>query len=123
MIKTHSPRLFTSLFVLTITMLILSGCTFNLFVRGQVENSTETFLGTATGIKSRNGSMEVITSKGSHCNGSFVYTGSHMGTGIFTCDDGRTGPFEFSYHGLIGVGVGRVGDHKFTFTFGEKIQG
>ena len=123
MIKTHNPRLFMSLLLLTTAMLILSGCSFSLPVRGQVENSTETFLGTATGFKSRNGSMEVITNKGSHCNGTFVYTGSHMGTGIFTCDDGRTGPFEFSYHGLTGVGVGRFGDSKFTFTFGEKIQG
>jgi hypothetical protein len=46
-----------------------------------------------------------------------------MGTGVFTCDDGRTGPFEFSYQGLTGVGVGSFGGSKFTFTFGDKIQG
>lgn len=102
-----------------IATLTLSACSLTLPVKGTVQNSDETFTGTATGYLDRSGILKVVTSKGAVCEGDFVYVTNRQGEGVFTCDDGRSGPFEFVSTGTKGTGYGDLGGERFTFTFGK----
>lgn len=97
----------------------LSACSVTLPVRGQIQNSDETFTGTATGGLSGGGTLTIVSNKGAHCSGNFVYVTGRTGQGVFTCDDGRTGPFQFASTGMSGTGYGDLGGQRFTFTFGH----
>lgn len=97
----------------------LSACTLTLPVRGQVQNSTETFSGTATGGVNGAGNLKIVSSNGTQCNGDYVFTEARKGEGVFTCSDGRSGPFTFVSTGRRGSGQGDLGGQKFTFTFGK----
>jgi len=88
-------------------------------VHGQIQNSNETFNGTATGYMDGSGNLKITSTKGSTCNGDFVYVTSRQGEGVFTCNDGRTGPFNFVSTGSHGTGHGNLGKENFTFTFGK----
>ena len=96
---------------------LLGGC-MTLAVKGQVQNSTETFTGTATGYMSGSGDLKIVSTKGAVCEGNFVYVTMRQGSGVFNCNDGRSGPFQFDSTGSAGVGSGSLGNEKFTFTFG-----
>lgn len=85
-----------------------------------MQNSDETFTGTATGYMDGGGNLTAVTDKGATCTGSFVYVSGRNGEGIFTCDDGRSGPFQFVSTGKRGTGYGDLGDQRFTFTFGKQ---
>lgn len=89
--------------VLLLALFALHGCSMTLPVRGQVQNSTETFSGTATGYMDGGGSLNIVSSKGAVCTGNFVYTTSRQGQGVFNCDDGRSGPFQFVSTGSRGT--------------------
>lgn len=108
------------LFVLGVSMSLLSACSMTLPVRGQVQNTNETFTGTATGYMDGGGDLTIVSSKGVTCTGSFVYVTRRNGEGVFNCDDGRTGPFEFVSTGSRGTGYGDLGGERFTFTFGNQ---
>jgi hypothetical protein len=97
-----------------------SGCTMTLPVRGQVQNSAETFTGTATGHLNGGGNLQMVSSKGAVCNGNFVYVTHRQGEGVFNCDDGRSGPFAFVSTGTSGTGHGTLDNQKFIFTFGNQ---
>lgn len=101
-----------------LTLSALQGCSMTLPVQGQVQNSTETFSGTATGYLDGGGNLKIVSSKGAVCEGNFVYTSSREGKGIFHCDDKRSGPFEFVSTGTRGTGTGDLGGERFIFTFG-----
>lgn len=103
-----------------IATLCLVGCSVTLPVRGQVQNSEETFTGTATGGMSGSGSLTIVSNKGAACKGEFVYAERRRGEGIFTCNDGRTGPFQFVSSGMQGAGYGELGGQRFTFSFGKE---
>lgn len=51
--------------------------------------------------------------------GDFVYVTSREGSGVFNCDDGRSGPFSFVSTGSRGNGHGSLGNQAMTFTFGK----
>jgi len=87
-------------------------------VQGLVQDSDETFSGTATGYLDGGGDLEIVSSKGTVCEGDFVYVTRRQGEGVFHCDDGRSGPFEFVSTGSRGTGHGTLGGENFTFTFG-----
>ena len=89
-------------------------------VRGQIQNSGEVFTGTATGYMNGGGDLTIVSSNGATCTGNFVYETRRRGAGVFTCDDGRTGPFEFVSTGTSGTGFGDLGGQRFTFTFGNQ---
>jgi hypothetical protein len=89
-------------------------------VRGQIQNSNETFSGSATGYIDGAGTLTIISSKGVKCSGNFVYIKSRQGKGVFNCNDGRSGPFEFVSTGSHGTGFGDLGGQRFTFTFGDE---
>lgn len=99
--------------------LVLAGCSMTLPVKGQLQATDETFTGTATGYISGSGVLTVTTSSGAVCNGDFVYVTSRRGEGVFSCDDKRSGPFEFVSTGTRGTGFGDLGGERFTFTFGR----
>ena len=108
----------TKLTIIFIT-LFLQGCSMTLPVRGQIQNKDETFTGVATGYISGGGTLKIVSSKGAVCEGNFVYINSRQGNGIFTCNDGRSGPFEFVSTGSSGTGYGDLGKDRFTFSFGS----
>jgi hypothetical protein len=96
-----------------------TGCTVTLPVRGQIQNSTETFTGTATGHLNGGGSLRIVSSNGAACEGNFVYVTHRQGEGVFNCNDGRSGPFAFVSTGTSGTGHGTLGIERFIFTFGS----
>lgn len=98
--------------------LVLVGCSMTLPVRGTSELGDETFTGTATGYMDGSGTLEVTSSEGTHCTGNFVYVTHRQGQGVFTCSDGRSGPFNFVSTGTHGTGTAMLGGRRFTFTFG-----
>lgn len=98
--------------------LSLGACSMTLPVRGQVQNSNESFAGSATGYMDGSGNLSITSSNGTSCHGDFVYVTKRTGEGVFTCDDGRTGPFRFVSTGSRGTGHGSLGGQAFTFTFG-----
>ena len=99
---------------------LLVSCSMTLPVRGNVMNSGETFTGTATGYMDGGGNLTIVTSKGATCKGNFVYVSGRDGEGVFTCDDGRSGPFTFVSTGTRGTGKGDLGGERFIFTFGKQ---
>jgi hypothetical protein len=100
-------------------VLACSACSLTLPVRGQVQSSTETFSGTATGHIDGGGNLMMVSSKGAVCKGNFVYVTGRQGEGVFHCDDGRSGPFQFVSTGREGTGFGTLDKERFTFTFGR----
>jgi len=90
----------------------------SLSVKGQVQNSAETFTGAVTGGISGAGSLTLVSSQGTACEGKYDASTYHQGKGVFKCTDGRDGSFEFVANGSSGTGQGTIGDRTFTFTFG-----
>jgi len=90
----------------------------SLAVRGKLQQSDETFTGVATGDLSGSGTLTIVTTHGANCSGAFVYVNGRQGEGVFNCNDGRTGPFQFVSTGARGTGFGDLGGQRFTFTFG-----
>lgn len=97
---------------------LLSGCGMTLPLRGQTETGGETFTGKATGYADGGGTLELTSSKGRNCSGTFVYVTSRNGEGTFTCSNGQSGSFSFVSTGTRGTGTGAIGGERFTFTFG-----
>jgi hypothetical protein len=97
-----------------------AACSMTLPVRGQVQNSAETFTGTATGHLNGGGNLQIVSSKGAVCDGNFVYVTHRQGEGVFNCDDGRSGPFAFVSTGTSGTGHGTLDNQRFIFTFGNQ---
>lgn len=96
----------------------LSGCAVTLNVRGQVDRSAETFTGTIVANIDSDGTIQVVSNRGVRCSGQYVVVTRREGTGTLTCDDGRSGPFQFAAVGTRGTGSGRLGGETMTFTFG-----
>jgi hypothetical protein len=97
---------------------LLMACSLTLPVTGTSEAGDEMFTGSATGYLDGGGTLEIKSTKGADCKGTFVYQSRREGRGTFTCTDGRSGPFEFVSTGTRGTGTGRLGDRRFTFNFG-----
>ena len=98
--------------------MMLTGCSMTLPVQGATESGDETFTGSATGYSDGAGTLELKSSRGLTCKGTFVYTNGREGAGTFTCSNGQSGPFTFVSSGTRGTGTGRIGNRPFTFTFG-----
>lgn len=102
----------------TLAALMLAGCSMTLPVQGVSESGDETFSGSATGYVDGGGTLDISSSKGLKCSGTFVYVTRREGRGTFNCTNGQSGPFEFVSTGTRGTGTGHLGNRKFTFTFG-----
>ncbi len=99
-------------------MFFVLSCSMTLPVKGMVQNTDETFQGSATGYLGGSGDLQITSNTGVTCKGNFVYVTRRKGEGVFNCDDGRSGPFQFVSTGSSGTGHGDLGGQKFTFTFG-----
>jgi len=75
-------------------------------VRGSIQDSTETFSGSATGYMDGSEVLKVTSSRGVVCSGNFVYVSHREGKVVFACDAIRSGPFEFVSTGTRGTGSG-----------------
>ncbi|MCE1237991.1 MAG: hypothetical protein LWW93_16705 [Hyphomicrobiales bacterium] len=106
------------LYAIAVAALLLTGCSMTLPVQGVSEAGDETFTGSATGYLDGGGNLEIASSKGLKCSGTFVYVTRREGKGTFVCTNGLSGPFEFVSTGTRGTGTGHLGNRKFTFTFG-----
>lgn len=107
-------------FISVTAFLAIAGCSWTSSVSGSFQNSDETFTGSATGDPDQAGTLQIVSSKGVHCSGDFVYTTSRTGDGTVRCDDGRSGPFHFVSTGWRGTGYGSMGNQNFTFTFNTR---
>ena len=106
------------LLVIFISGFVLAGCSLTLPVTGQLADGKETFSGSATGYANGVGELMIVSSKGTMCTGNFVYVTQQTGEGVFTCSDGRSGPFKFVSTGTSGTGTGVLAGETLTFTFG-----
>ncbi|WP_293721284.1 hypothetical protein [Stappia sp.] len=97
---------------------LLTACSMTLPVKGQANDGSETFTGSATGYADGAGTLEITSNRGRKCTGTFVYVNGRQGSGTFTCNDGASGPFEFVSTGTRGTGTGMLNGRAFTFTFG-----
>jgi hypothetical protein len=95
-----------------------AGCTATAAVNGQSTDGSETFTGKAIGYVDGSGTLEIKSSRGRTCSGTFVYKTYRDGEGTFTCNDGASGPFRFVSTGTKGTGSGNLNGKQFTFTFG-----
>lgn len=111
--------MFNRIFLVIGGTLMLTACSMTLPVKGSLQNSDETFTGSATGYMDGGGDLKVTSSKGAACEGHFVYVSRRNGEGVFHCADGRSGPFQFVSTGTRGTGYGSLGGQNFTFTFGQ----
>lgn len=96
----------------------VGGCAMTLPLKGQMVTGEETFTGKATGYLDGGGTLELTSSKGKVCTGTFVYVTNRNGDGTFQCTNGQSGAFSFVSTGTRGTGVGSIGGKQFTFTFG-----
>ena len=101
-----------------VTSAVLSACSVTLPVRGQMEDSSAVFTGSATGHMDGAGELSIVSVDGTTCKGTFVYVTHRNGEGTLNCADGRSGPFAFVSAGTRGTGHGMLNGKRFTFTFG-----
>ena len=87
-------------------------------VRGQLDDGSDSFIGTATGYLNGGGKMTLTSTHGLTCEGTFVYVTERTGQGTFKCNNNQSGPFSFVSTGTSGTGTGRLGNQTFSFTFG-----
>lgn len=105
--------------LIVVSLLMLSGCSMTLPVRASMQGDKEIFTGTATGYLDGSGNITIESSNGTTCTGNFVYVTRRQGEGVISCDDGRSGPFEFVSTGSRGTGHGELDGEGMTFTFGR----
>lgn len=111
--------------LVTIPAFLLIACSQSVPIRGAVEKTNETFVGTATGDIFGQGSLIITMDSAVTCNSQFTSKVAFASTGIssqgiLNCSDGRTGNFFYSGTVNNGNGFGTLSDgHKFTFTYGR----
>lgn len=79
------------------------------------------FLGTAVGYMDRTGTIDITSQVNPtlKCIGNFRYTGSKIGVGRMTCNDGNIAEFQFNgLSTLSGYGFGKSDRGGVSFTFG-----
>ncbi len=103
--------------ILLLIAVTAQACT-SLAVKGQLQNSTETFTGSVSNEINGSGLLKLISSKGAVCDGLVDYFEYEHGRGVLSCDDGRKGPFELQASGSSGTGYGSLGSEQFNFSFG-----
>jgi len=97
----------------------LPAAAMNLPIEGKVQNSTETFTGTATVHLTGDGVLVLATSKGVACKGNFAFVSRREGNGTVACEDGRLGSFQFVSAGFGGSGSGNIDKEHFDFRIGD----
>ena len=106
---------------LVLAALLLSGC--EAAVTGTTDDG-EIFTGTttATGYYDVPGTLHLTSNRGRDCVGQYASPprGPVNGTAAFSCSNGDRGDATLTGTGLNGGhGVGSIGSHRFTFTWGS----
>lgn len=105
----------------------LGACSKTFPVSGNIPNSKEKFIGTATSQMVGKSAIKITTDTGTKCSGEYIAPivsspdEGATGDGSFQCNDGRTGTFTFTGDTTSGEGFGNMdnGD-KFNFTYGQS---
>jgi hypothetical protein len=90
----------------------LAACITNAPIEGTVQRTGEQFRGFATGTLA--GTLEIVSER-TKCTGTYQTSPTGQSRGSFTCDDGRSGPFEFTRSG--NRAAGRFLSQPFILTF------
>jgi hypothetical protein len=88
-------------------------------MQAAMQNTSERFIGTATGHMDGAGELQLTSSLGGTCEGRFVYVNGRQGAGTLSCSDGRNGSFEFVSTGSRGTGSGQLSGAPMMFVFGR----
>ena len=110
------------------SMLLLSGCAGN--VEGKMLHAPETFTGETTGSIAGNGSITLVSNRGTRCEGPYRQVPndtagevgadqSENGVAMLTCSDGRTGRVMFTVGADQAVGTGMLGKDIVTLQIAE----
>jgi len=100
-------------------ILLLSGCAGN--VEGKMLHAPETWTGETTGSIDGNGSITLVSNRGTRCEGPYRQVPndtagevgadpSDNGVAMLTCNDGRTGRVMFTVGADQAVGTGMLGE-------------
>jgi hypothetical protein len=87
-------------------------------VEGISEAGDETFAGTATGHWNGEGTVDVVSDRGTRCSGTFTFVLDGPGKGAVDCSNGQSGTFAFRLRGFSGHGDGVLGRRRFRLRFG-----
>jgi hypothetical protein len=109
-------------------MLLLPGCAGN--VEGKMLHAPETFTGESTASIDGDGSISLISNRGTRCGGPYRQVRndnagevgadqSNNGLATLTCTDGRTGAVMFTVGDGEAVGTGMLGQDIVTLTIAE----
>ena len=90
--------------VLGLTLLALAACSATRPVSGSMEDGSEAFSGTSMMNGDCTGTLIIQSDKGLLCTGRWSYISEHVGRGVFNCNNGKSGPFEFNGVGPRGRG-------------------
>ncbi len=90
----------------------LAACISNAPIEGVVQRTGEQFRGLATGDLA--GRLEIVSER-TKCTGNYTTSPGGPARGTFACEDGRSGPFEFTRSG--NRGSGRFLKQPFILTF------
>jgi hypothetical protein len=83
--------------------------------------SDDLFTGTAVGYMDRTGTIDIVSAVNPdlRCIGTFRYTGSKVGEGKMSCNDGNEAKFQFKGLTMLsGYGFGGSTRGGLSFTFG-----
>jgi hypothetical protein len=114
--------------LLSAMAIFLAGCSSSVPMKGYSNTGIMRFNGTTATRGDGSGTLTAVRNDGVKCSGHFIHSptrdgrGHYEGTGLFACDDGRSGPIEFIGIGENGTGTGKLGDDEFTFAFGPKVK-
>jgi len=110
------------------TTMLLSGCAGN--VEGKMLHAPETFTGETSGSIDGNGSITLVSNRGTRCDGPYRQVPndtagevgadeSENGVATLTCSDGRTGRVMFTVGADQATGTGMLGKDIVTLQIAE----
>jgi hypothetical protein len=97
---------------------MLAACSTTMPVSGQLLNGTETFTGSGEAGMSTGAPFTMTSSRGTACSGTFDMKSLSGGLGVFSCDDGRSGTFDWVAQGGKLAGTGAIAGAPMTLTMG-----
>lgn len=97
---------------------IIAGCSATISVTGGLTDGSETFAGNGEAAMSRTAPFNVTSSNGANCSGAFQMESFTAGTGTISCNDGRTGTFDWQSQAGKMIGNGTLSGQSFNLTMG-----
>jgi len=105
--------------VIAVSLLtITAACSMSMPVTGQLSDGSETFTGSGEAGMNTAAPFTMASSNGTTCSGTFDMKSLSGGTGAFTCEDGRSGSFNWTSNGSKLAGNGTISGKPMTLTMG-----